>query len=160
MKYLLTILILTTISFVTYSQNYIPGKVKKAFKTQYPKASDAKWISKGDRVKDWRVMYKLDDVLHTTWYDHKGNWEVTKSKINKSEVPEAVLKSIKADYFTYNIVITARFEKPGQKGYEVWLDNGREGFDVQYSSDGKVLLRTLTSDGYQPIDDDGNFIEK
>ena len=160
MKYFLSILLFSIVSVNAFSQFSIPGKVKKAFKTQYPEATDVNWINKGDRVKEWRAMYKLDGVLHTSWYDHKGNWEVTKVKIDPSEIPEAVLKSIEEDYYEYDIVITARFENPEQKGFEVWLDNSREGFDVRYSPEGKVLLRTLTSNGYQPIDDNGHFIEK
>jgi len=159
MKKLVSILIISFLAFSVFSQTRPPSKVKKSFKTQQPQATDAKWISKGDRIKEWRVMYKLDGVLHTSWYDHKGNWEITKSKIDQSELPEAVVKSIEVDYYNYNIVITAKFESPENNGYEVWMDNGREGFDVQYSKEGKVLLRTLTSQGYKPIDDDGNFIE-
>lgn len=160
MKKLLMILLVFSISYSAFTQTRLPGKVRKAFEAQYPTATDAKWTGIGERVKEWRVLYKLDDVLHSSFYTSKGVWELTKVKIDESELPEAVLKGIKADYFTYDIVITARFEDPENKGYEVWLDNGREGFDVQYSPEGKVLLRTLTSNGYQPIDDDGNFIEK
>jgi hypothetical protein len=160
MKRLLLILFVSSVCFSAFPQMGIPAKVKKTFKAQYPSATETKWISKGDRIKEWRAMYKLDGVLHTSWYDHKGNWEVTKSKIDQSELPQAVLKSIEDDYYGYEIMITARFENPEQKGYEVWLDNGREGFDVQFSPEGKILLRTLTSNGYKPIDEDGNFIEK
>lgn len=160
MKKVLSILILSVITISLFSQTRLPGKVKKAFKAQYAEATDANWTSKGDRIKEWRVMYHLDGVLHSTWYDHKGVWLITKVKIDKEELPEAVLKGIETDYYNYELVITARFEDPENKGYEVWLDNGREGFDVQYSKDGKVLLRTITSAGYQPIDDNGHFIEK
>lgn len=160
MKKLLTILFVFSIIATSYSQTRLPGKVRKAFEAQYPTATDAKWTGLGERLKEWRVLYHLDGVLHSTFYTNKGVWLLSKAKIDESELPEAVLKSIKADYFTYDIVITAKFEDPENKGYEVWLDNGREGFDVQYSKEGKVLLRTLTSVGYQPIDNDGNFIEK
>ena len=159
MKYLLSILMVSFLTIGAYSQTRPPSKVRKAFEAQYPQATNAKWTGEGERIKEWRVLYKSDGVLHSSFYDHKGVWQLTKTKIEEQELPEAVKKSIKEDYYNYNMVITARFESPENSGYEVWLDNGREGFDVQYSKEGKVLLRTLTSQGYKPIDDDGNFIE-
>ena len=158
-RFLLTAL-LFAVTLTLVSQTRPPAKVKKAFAENYAEATDARWSSKGERLKEWRVLYKLDGILHSSWYDHKGNWLVTKSKIDKNDLPEPVLKGIDSDYYNYDIVITARFEDPENKGYEVWLDNGREGFNVQYSAEGKVLLRTITSAGYKPIDDDGNIIRK
>ena len=46
MKYFLSILLFSIISVNAYSQFSIPGKVKKAFKTQYPEATDVNWINK------------------------------------------------------------------------------------------------------------------
>ena len=160
MKKIFTLFVLLILSTAVSSQHRLPGKVKKAFEAKYPEATEARWTGEGERIKEWRVLYKYDDVLHSSFFDHKGNWLLTKVKIDRSELPKAVLDGIKKDYYSYDIVITARFEDPENKGYEVWLDNGREGFDVQYSKEGEVLLRTLTSTGYQPIDDDGNFINK
>lgn len=165
MKKLLTLLLLFPLSFSLFSQTRPTNKVKKAFEAQYPQATDAKWsassLSDGgtERVLEWRVLYQLDGVLHSTFYTNKGEWQITKYKIDSSELPDAILKAIRDDYYAYELVIAAKFESPESKGYEVWLDNGRDGFDVQYSAEGKMLLRTLTSVGYKPIDDYGNFID-
>lgn len=160
MRHIITLLVLILFSFSLFSQARPPAKVKKSFKDKYETATDARWSSKGDRQKEWRVLYQLDNVLHSSWYDHKGKWLVTKAKIDKEDLPEAVLKSIDVDYYSYELVIAARFEDLENQGYEVWLDNGREGFNVQYNEEGKILLRTITSTGYKPIDDYGNIIEK
>ena len=57
------------------------------------------------------------------------------------------------------IVISAKFSNPETQGYEVFLDNGQEGFNVQFSEGGDVLSRTIRSKGYKPIDSKGEEIE-
>ncbi len=140
----------------------VPSKVKKAFKTQYPEAIDANWNYDGDyKLRVWKVLYQSDDTLHSSWYDYKGNWIQTKTKVDISALPEAVLKSIEEEYASYKIVISARFENPEMNGYEVFLDNEyKGGFNVQYTKEGKMLHRTLKSNGYKPIDDDGKVVEE
>jgi hypothetical protein len=140
----------------------VPSKIKKAFKNQFPEATDANWRYDGDyKLREWKVLYKSEDVLHSSWYDYKGNWIQTKTKIDKSKLPEAVLKSIEEDYASYKIVIVARFENPDIDGYEVFLNNENiGGFDVQYTKAGKLYHRTMRSKGYKPLDDDGNVIEE
>ncbi len=112
-----------------------------------------------NRVTLWKAFFKEDGVLRSAWYDPKANWIQTKTKINEDELPEAVLKSIEENYYRYKIVITARFVNPETEGYEVFLDNEQDGFNVQFSKEGDVLNRTIRSKGYKPIDDEGKEIE-
>jgi len=140
----------------------VPSKVKKAFKNQYPEAIDANWNYDGDyKLRVWKALYKSDKVIHSSWYDYKGNWIQTKTEIDISEIPEAVMKSIEEEYASYKIVISARFENPEMSGYEVFLNNEyKGGFNVQYTKEGKMVHRTMKSNGYKPIDDDGKVIEE
>ena len=144
-----------------FSQTNPSGKIKKAFNKQYPEAVNTKWTSEGERqTREWRAMYKQNNVLHASWYDYKGNWLQTKTKIDEKELPDAVLKTIEEEYAGYKIMITTRFENPETNGYEVFLDNETYGFAVQFSKDGEIIKRKLSSKGYRPIDDDGNVIEE
>jgi hypothetical protein len=99
-------------------------------------------------------------VLHACWYDNKGNWIQTKTKIDEKALPEAVLKTIEEEYASYKIMITTRFENPDTSGFEVFLDNETYGFAVQLSKEGEIIKRKLSSKGYRSIDDDGNVIEE
>jgi predicted Zn-dependent protease len=146
-----------------FSQSKPPKKIRKALLERYPDAEIVKshedWEMKGKskQNKTWKILFKHDGGLSSSEFDSKGNWTQTKTKISEDELPEAVKKTIEEYYYMYNIVIVARFENLEAEGYEVFLDNGNDGFDIQFSEDGEVLSRIITSKGYRPIDDDGNF---
>jgi hypothetical protein len=144
-----------------FSQSRPTAKVKKVFDQKYENAEIVRWESETEknRVTIWKAFFTQDEILSVAWFDPKANWIQTKTKINEDELPEAVLKSIDENYYRYKIVITARFINPETEGYEVFLDNGQEGFNVQFSNEGKVLNRTIRSKGYKPIDNEGKEIE-
>jgi len=145
------------------AQTKAPHKIKKALTERYADAEIVKakgdWEMKGKskQNKFWKVLFKHDGELSSADFDSKGNWLHTKTKISEEELPEAVMKTIEEYYYMYKIVIAARFENLKTEGYEVFLDNGTDGFDIQFSKEGEVLSREITSKGYRPIDDDGNF---
>lgn len=159
------ILLAAVMIFATqaFAQTKAPKKIRKVLLERYPDAEIVKvkedWEMKGKskQNKTYKVLFKHDGGLSSSEFDSKGNWIQTKTKISEDELPEAVKKNIEEYYYMYNIVIVARFENPENEGYEVFLDNGNDGFDIQFSKEGEVLSRTITSKGYRPIDDDGNF---
>lgn len=155
------VVILITVN-VSSQERWPTGKVKKAFHSQYKDVEIIKWEyeTSKNRVTLWKVLFKQDDVLSSAWYDQKANWIQTKTKISEDELPEAVLKSIEENYYRYKIVLTARFQNPETEGFEVFLDNEDVGFNVQFSKEGEVLSRTVTSEGYTPINDDGEKLEE
>jgi len=161
MKKIILSLVVLLIAGNVFSQTRPTSKVKKAFFEKYENAEIVRWESETERnrVTLWKAFFKDDGVLRSVWFDSKANWIQTKTKINEDELPEAVLKSIDDNYYQYKIVITARFENPETEGYEVFLDNGQDGFNVQFSKEGDVLNRTIRSKGYKPIDDEGKEIE-
>ncbi|MCB2209191.1 MAG: PepSY-like domain-containing protein [Bacteroidetes bacterium] len=161
MKKIILSLAVLLIAGNVFSQTRPTSKVKKALFEKYENAKIVRWESETERnrVTIWKAFYTLDDVLRVACFDPKGNWIQTKTEIEKDALPEAVLKSIDENYYQYKIVITARFENPETEGYEVFLDNGQDGFNVQFSKEGDVLNRTIRSKGYKPIDNEGKEIE-
>ena len=152
------------LSFRALPQSQPPKKIKKVLLEKYPDAeivnTKGEWEMKGKskQHKTWNVLFKHDGKLSSSEFDSKANWIQTKTKISEDELPEAVMKSLEKNYYMYKIVIVARFENPKNEGYEVFLDGESDGFDIQFSEDGEILNRTITSKGYRPIDDDGNFV--
>ncbi len=153
------------LAFQAFPQSKPPKKIRKVLLEKYPDAEIVKtkgdWEMKGKskQNKTWLVLFKHGNGLSSSEFDSKGNWIQTKTKISEDELPEAVKKTIEDNYYMYNIVIVARFENARNERYEVFLDNGNDGFDIQFSKDGEILNRTITSKGYKPIDDDGNFTD-
>jgi len=154
MKKIILSLAVLLIVVNVFSQTRPTPKVKKAFSEKYENTEVVRWESETEknRVTIWKAFFTQDDVLSVAWFDTKGNWIQTKTEIDKSALPKAVLKSIEENYYRYKIVISAKFTNPEVNGYEVFMDNGQEGFDVQFSEEGDVLNRTIRSEGYKPID--------
>jgi hypothetical protein len=155
------VVILITVN-VSSQERWPTGKVKKAFHNQYENAEIIKWEyeTSKNKVTLWKVLFKQNDVLSSAWYDNKANWIQTKTRISEDELPGAVLKSIEENYYRYKIVLTARFQNPETEGFEVFLDNKDVGFNVQFSKEGEILSRTIRSEGYAPVDDDGERLEE
>ncbi|RLD71494.1 MAG: hypothetical protein DRJ02_10405 [Bacteroidetes bacterium] len=162
---LLIVLVFFAANMYPQEKTKAPNKIKKTLTERYPDAEIVKskgdWEMKGKskQNKFWKVLFKHDGILSSADFDSKGNWLQTKTKISEEELPEAVMKTIEEYYYMYKIVIAARFENLKTEGYEVFLDNGNDGFDIQFSKEGEVLSREITSKGYRPIDDDGNFVD-
>ena len=161
MKRIVLSFVFIFIVFSIFSQTGPARKVKKAFNEKYENAEIIRWESETERnrVTIWKAFFTLDEVLSVAWFDPKAHWIQTKTEINKETLPAAVLKSIEENYYRYKIVISAKFENPEKQGYEVFLDNTQEGFDVQFSEEGDVLNRTIRSKGYKPIDSKGEEIK-
>lgn len=161
-RIILSLAVLLIIMNVSSQERRPTGKLKKAFNNQYANAEIINWEyeTSKNKITLWKVFFKQDGILSSAWYDPKANWIQTKTKISKEELPATVLKSIEENYYRYNIVIAARFKNPETNGYEVFLDSDENGFDVQFSKEGDVLSRTIRSEGYTPIDDNGKVLEE
>ncbi len=166
MNRIILLIAVTFLALNVFSQSKPPKKIRNILDEMYENVEIIKtqdeWEGEGrsKRYKFWKIMFKSDGVLSSASFDNKANWLETKTKISEDELPEPVLKSIEENYYMYKIVIVARFENPEDKGYEVFMTNEIDGFDVQFSKDGDIISRIIRSGGYKAIDDDGNQIEE
>lgn len=118
----------------------VPQPVKNIFAKQHPKATAVKW--EFENGKDYEAEFKDTGKQCSSTYDAKGYWIETETGIPISDLPEAVMKSIKTAHPEARVKEAERVEVPeGAPFYEVELVQGKEETELRYDAKG-TLLRT------------------
>ena len=118
----------------------IPAAVKSAFTKKFPQAKSVKWSK--ESATEFEAEFKNGSMEQAANFDAAGNWVVTETEIKSSALPANVAKAISTDFPGYKIEEAEKVEKPGQaQFFEVQAEKGKKAFNVQVSSDGKILKK-------------------
>jgi hypothetical protein len=132
-------------------ENEVPEGVKKAFNQKFAGAKEVKWSKEG--ATEFEAEFDLGGHEQSASFDNTGKWMETETEIKKSELPQAVQATIAKEFTGYKIEEAEKAESPGQGSfYEVTLKNGKIGYEVQLSADGKVIKREEMKDKGQKKD--------
>lgn len=130
------------LSLVSCAQNVAPGNVPaivvNTFQQQFPKAADIEWEKKGN-LYEVEFETGLSGKDHKMLIDSSGKISYHKVDISESELPDAIKKTITAQFSGYAIDDPEKIESDGLVTYEVELKKKPEEWEVTFSSDGKVL---------------------
>jgi hypothetical protein len=115
------------------SQSNVPAVVLNVFQLKFPNADDVKWkLEKGN----YRVDYKVQSKVHRLYIDNKGNMLKHTQDLYVSEIPGAVLETIRSKATYYDLHDADRFEEDGKITYE-----------INYKIDGKNHLFRINEKG-------------
>jgi hypothetical protein len=124
----------------TIPTDKVPAPVKQAFEKKFPAATD---VSYQMEKKDYEVSFKDKDIAMTANFNARGVWLETKTKINETDLPKKVSKSIAKNFAGYEISELAKAEGPDKKiNYEMDLKKDKLGYEVKFSPKGDILRRT------------------
>jgi len=121
------------------SQSAVPSAVVNVFHQQFPKAADVEWEKKGDlyEVEFETGAFHRDHVLTM---DAAGKVMGHTQEIPESEIPEAVILSIRQAFFGYKIDDPEKTtDANGKTSYKVELEKQNEEWIVTFSPDGKMI---------------------
>ena len=113
---LVFVLFLGSTQAQSISQSNVPAVVLNAFQLKFPNADDVKWkLEKGK----YRVDYKVNNKPNKLTMDFKGNILKHVQDLYISEIPKAVLETVRSrvDYFDVNDA--DRIEAGGKIIYEI-----------------------------------------
>lgn len=132
------------ISLMGYTQKITPDKVpaavKQAFAKKFPGVTN---VSYEMEKKDFEINFKDKGVEMSANFDAKGNWLETETGIKASDLPEAVSASVSKNFAGFKTTEIAKVEKRDSGLiYEMDLNNGKEGYEVQFSPNGVILKKT------------------
>lgn len=115
-----------------------PAKVQRAFEAKFPAAANVKWGK--ENSTEWEAEFTLNGVKTSANFKTTGDWVETESKIDVSELPEAVTSEIKKLYPKGEITAAFRIEsaKDGTK-YEADVRTGKKIGEVILKADGTKL---------------------
>lgn len=133
-----SILMLTLIvgSNVT-AQDQVPKAVSDAFSAKFPTVKSVKWEKESDQ--EWEGEFKMDKKEYSANFSNSGEWLETETEIKSSELPAAVLASIKANFSDHKIEEVEKADKKSGTVYEVLLEKGEHEMEVVFDAAGKVL---------------------
>ncbi|WP_246067774.1 PepSY-like domain-containing protein [Changchengzhania lutea] len=128
-----------------------PQKVKDAFTTRFPNATDVEWEKESDT--EWEAEFKLDGKEHTSNFMQNGTWVETEYEVAESEVPQVVMDPLNANFEGYNIEDMELSETATGTVYEFEIEKGEDEMEVVINSSGKVVKQeVIKGDGKEDND--------
>jgi len=132
------------------SSEQVPDSVLLSFNKKYPKASKVVWmkyepVESDDLDMDdsyYYVTYYNAGADYTSWYNNQGNWVKTSTRVTGNpNLPDAVNKTINAQYPGYTITEIDRENDKDRDLYEIELKKGEAKAKLKVLLDGTVVKR-------------------
>lgn len=128
---------LAAVAFTT--KDKVPQAVKDAFAKKFPTAKKVDWEKEND--KEWEAEFKLNKVEYSANFLQDGTWKETEHEIKESEIPQAVLTSLKSNFPGYEIEEAEISETAEGTVYEFEIEKGKSEMEVTIDSNGKVIKK-------------------
>lgn len=137
-----TVMLSTTTFAQKISEAKIPTAVLVGFKTKFPSAEKATWEM--ENKSEYEAEFKLDNKKHSAKFDKSGKWKETETEIKITSLPKAVTDMIAKDFKGYKTEEAEKADTATQGiVYEVKVKKGKESYDLQISSEGKLLKKEV-----------------
>lgn len=133
--------LLTGFAITSCAQDSTPKAVSDAFTAKFPTAKSVKWDKEND--KEWEAEFKMNGKEYTANFSNNGEWLETECEIKKSELPAAVLTSIKTNFAEYKIDEVEISESMKVTVYEVILEKGNDEMEVVFDKSGKIISKKV-----------------
>jgi uncharacterized membrane protein YkoI len=126
-------------SFISCAQDmdqaHVPSVVLNTFQTSFPDATDTEWEKKGDT---YEVEFDMSRQEYKAYLDASGKLLLTRYELSQRDLPEAVSKTIQADFKEYRLDDVEAIEQEGETFYEVELESKTLDRKVMFTQDGQV----------------------
>ena len=128
----------------------VPDSVTLTFKRKYPSAQRIVWMKYEPVESDelsmddsyYYVRFNSDGSDYTTWYNNRGEWVKTSTKIKDTNgLPEGVNATIAAQYPGYEIVEIEKENDKNRDLYEIELKKGEEKARIKILPNGEIYKR-------------------
>ncbi len=115
----------------------VPAAVMATFQEMFPNTT-AKWEKeKNGQIKaEFRIDYREMEA----WFEKNGSWKMTKKDIIASELPQAALDYLEANYSGVEIDDVDWVETPESNYYIVELDrNNKKDIYLKFTESGEFI---------------------
>lgn len=119
----------------------VPPAVEKNFKSKYPTATDVEWSDDEDGT--YAAYFTINDQSKTAKFQANGSWAETKTYMDETELPEAIVAAVKSKYAEGEIIGVTMIELPNAANqYEINTSVNETSYVLTYDEKGQ-LLKTL-----------------
>lgn len=115
----------------------IPNDIRESFKTKYKGAKKVEWAIKEDRYK---INFEFDGNNMFTFLDRHGDWMKSFTKLEKVDLPEAVINYLDTEYPDYQLTKLYLKETPHSKSYTVAVKGKKEYVWLEFNENGVLLI--------------------
>jgi uncharacterized membrane protein YkoI len=122
----------------------VPAKVKATFSQKFPDATKVKWDKENDY--EWEAEFKMEGKNMSANFDKDGKWLETETGVNKKDLPEAVLGSLKNEFSEYNLEEVEFIENSEYKAYEIKIETDEVDIEVVVDSNGTILKKEIKNE--------------
>lgn len=121
-------------------ENELPAAVKDSFTKRFPKASGVSWSK--ENPTEFEAEFKSNGSEQSANFDQTGKWIETETEIKKSALPANVKAAVEKEFAGYKINEAEKTETFADGTfYEVEIEKGELNYEVQISTDGKVIKK-------------------
>ena len=115
----------------------VPVVVKTTLEKSFG-VKTAKWDKEDEH---YEANFKDKGKETSVVFDASGGILETEVEIKKSELPAAVMATIKNDFADYKIEEVAKIDVKGITSYEVEVEKGEEAYDLIFDVDGTLIKK-------------------
>lgn len=131
----------------TYAQKIttdkVPASVQTNFKKQFAQANKVVWEME---EADYEVNFKNNGIEHSAKYNKEGNWLETEQEIKKTDLPTVVTQAVNKEFPKAELEEIEKVTFPNNKTvYEMEVEQGKQKFEVQFSTDGQLLKKEVVT---------------
>ena len=118
----------------------VPVLIYRSFKTKFPASNQESWDKVSNAV--YEVNFYNDRKRLIASFDTSGAWRETETEINFNQLPKIVSAAFNKQFGGFTIQETTEVET-ADKGtmYEMIINKGSEGYEVQFSAKGDLLKK-------------------
>ena len=119
----------------------VPAIVQASFKKQFTSVTKPQWEMES---ADYEVTFQNKGVESSAKYDKQGAWLETEEEIKEAELPAVVKQEVEKQFPGFKMNEVEKASYPGNKiAYEMEMSKGKEAYNVQFSSEGKLLKKEV-----------------
>ncbi len=134
-----------SLSIVSYSQiRKIPSNATENLKQKYPGADNVEWK---DALSHFTAKFQVEGKDYEAHFDNDGNWKESLTKLEESELPEAVKDGLsKSKYSDWGIGKVEKIESSNDKvQYRLQVKKGDIKKKILYfTPEGKLSKDSIT----------------
>jgi len=134
----------------------VPTIVQKNFQAKYPTATDVEWYDEDDG--SFSAYFYVNDHSKTARFTADGKWTETKTYIDDTEMPAAVMNSLKSKFKGAEISSVAMIEAPdAPTQYEVSAELKNMTYILTFDEKGTLMkkLEEANDNGADEAVDEG-----
>ena len=133
MKKIMIVCLLGTLFFApAFAQKIttdkVPVLIYRAFKSKFPASNQESWAKESASV--YEVVFFNEKKKQSAQFDTTGAWKETETEINFNALPRPV-----------NAAFNKQFGGFMVQEYELIINKGKEGYEVQFSAKGELVKK-------------------